>query len=181
MLRHTERNAAATNAIEVVATVDPAEVEVITTDAAPVEFDKPVATEEGTGERYAVSEAVVPGGIKFLGWFNIIAGIVMGFISLASFPEAGSEAASIIFFTFFLAGFSVLVGVGLLNLRPWARIMAIIGYSLNVLIGMAGLPATIIQVLVAGWILFYLFSDKVADAFDAAQPSTSVNTPEPEK
>lgn len=103
-----------------------------------------------------------PGGITFLGWFNAVVGCVFMLAALGS--KTGPAAVSLL-----IAGaFSVIAGVGLLRLSGWGRVLAIIGYVLNIIGGIVQFNPIVIAV--AGLVLAYLYSAQVKAAF-ALHPS----------
>lgn len=102
-----------------------------------------------------------PFGISFLGWFNAVTG---GVLVLAALGKAGPAGAIL-----FLAGIlSVIVGVGLLRLRDWARVVAIICYAFGIVGGFAHLNP--IRIIVPALFVVYLCSPQIGAAF-AARPS----------
>lgn len=102
-----------------------------------------------------------PWGVSFLGWSNVVGG---GAILLAALAKTGPAAAIL-----FIAGvISVIVGVGLLRLRGWARVLAIICYALGIVGGLAHLNP--IRIIVSALFVAYLCSPQIGAAF-AARPS----------
>jgi hypothetical protein len=75
----------------------------------------------------------------------------------------------------FAAGiYALSAGIGLLRLRSWARWMAIVGYVLNIIAGVA--QPNPIAVIIAVLLIAYLCSAKVKAAF---APHTLAATPAP--
>jgi hypothetical protein len=68
-----------------------------------------------------------------------------------------------------LAALYVTVGLGLLKLKEWARIIAIVLAGLSLLFGLFGLlhfhPFALVRLAIAGWILWYLLQPHVVAAF----------------
>jgi hypothetical protein len=68
-----------------------------------------------------------------------------------------------------LAALYATVGVGLLKLKEWARIIAIVLAGLSFLFGLLGLlhfhPFALVRLAIAGWILWYLLQPHVVAAF----------------
>jgi hypothetical protein len=67
--------------------------------------------------------------------------------------------------------FAIVVGVGLLQLKSWARTLAFIGYGFNIVYNTVALlsgpveGSTLIGIAIAGIIIWYLRQPKVAEAF----------------
>ena len=101
-----------------------------------------------------------PRGVGYLGWFNAVSGVVCLLTSFGS--NTGPGAAGL-----FIGGiFSLVVGVGLLQLRPWARPIAIVGYILNIVVGIAQVHP--LAIIVSAMILGYLYTASVKAAFASA-------------
>src|SRR5213078_1140703 len=80
---------------------------------------------------------------------------------LAAFAQPSPAS----FFSLLGGGFSLATGIGLRQLCPWGRSLAIGGYSLNLLWSLVQMNP--VGVLVAGFVLAYLFSRPVKAAFAA--------------
>lgn len=72
-------------------------------------------------------------------------------------------------FFFLFAALYVAVGVGLLKLKEWARIAAVVLAGLSLLFGLLGLvhfhPFALVRLAIAGSILWYLLQPHVVAAF----------------
>jgi hypothetical protein len=102
-----------------------------------------------------------PTVITAIGSLNLISGSVL-MLGAFGAPQ-GAEGAAL-----FGAGLaSLVVGSGLLRLRPWARKVAIGGYLANLIVGIATVNPLMMGI--ASLILPCLFSDRVKEAF-APQP-----------
>lgn len=105
-----------------------------------------------------------PVGITILGTINIIGGIflmVLGFSVLAESP--------FVFWLFFVLGaFTIVVSLGLLGLKSWARVCAIIGYLLNFFTSLVSLPDSLFALIISSLILIYFFTDNVKRVFTAS-------------
>jgi len=101
-----------------------------------------------------------PVGLWIIGVLNVVAGSLL---TLASFAmETAADGALL----FILGAFSLTVGIGLLNLKPWARYAAIAGYVINIVVSLA--EGNFIGLAVAGLCLGYLFSEKVKMLFTSS-------------
>ena len=81
----------------------------------------------------------------------------------------------------FLAALSIVIGVGLLKLRNWARLVSIFFAALGVVLIVMGFMTTlahvnaffivldIVPLAIDGWIAWYLLSARVKQAFTPAQ------------
>jgi hypothetical protein len=111
-----------------------------------------------------------PMGVTVIAVLNFIGAalIALGFV-FALF-EGGQDVVALSIVPFQII-FLVLVGMGLLQLKPWGRIIALIGYSLNVLLDFYSLfsgtaaPATYINLVIAAIVIGYLLRPNVAQAF----------------
>ncbi len=98
---------------------------------------------------------------------------------LARVAGIGGAAGAAIFLL--LAALSIVIGVGLLKLRNWARLISIFFAALGVVIIVVGFVLTIahlnafsavadvVPLAVNGWIAWYLLNAKVKQAFTPAQ------------
>lgn len=81
---------------------------------------------------------------------------------------AAVGAVGAIFFLV-LAALYVAVGMGLLKLKEWARITAVVLAGISLLFGLLGLihfhPFALVRLALAGWILWYLLQPHVVAAF----------------
>src|SRR5262249_17295631 len=103
-----------------------------------------------------------PTGITVIGSLNLVSGSL--FMLIGAFGASrGAEGP----FLFAAGLFSLVVGVGLLRLQPWAWKTAIGGYLANLIVGLAG--ANLLVIGISSLILICLFSSKVEEAF-APQP-----------
>ncbi|HEV2416306.1 MAG TPA: hypothetical protein VGX94_00730 [Terriglobia bacterium] len=110
-----------------------------------------------------------PFGVSFLGWFNAVGGAL---IMLAAPVKPGPAAAIL-----FVAGLiSVVLGVGLLRLRGWARLLAIICYALGILGGFV--PLNPIRIIVPALFLVYLCTPQIGAVFaDRPSPKSMAEKP----
>jgi len=96
-------------------------------------------------------------GLPILGGLNAVFGFILALASFgAKYP---SEAAVLMF----MAAGSLIMGIGLIKGKRWARTFALIGYTLNVLVSI--LATNLIGAFVAGLIMVYLNTDKVKTIF----------------
>ena len=98
---------------------------------------------------------------------------------LARFAGIGGAAGAAIFL--FFAALSIAIGVGLLKLRNWARLVSIFFAVLGVVLIVVGFVLTrahvnvfssgmdVLFLALDGWIAWYLLSAKVKQAFTPAQ------------
>lgn len=107
-----------------------------------------------------------PRGIIAIAVINIIGGVI---VALGSLGVGVDGEPLIALVGFGLGAFLIAVAVGLLKLKRWARIVAIIGYSINFLVGLAQLGEIPILALfsigVALSVLIYLNTNRVKSAF----------------
>lgn len=134
------------------------------------EFAEPVLERP----RLESGERKRPGGVTFLAILNIFGSVVMGFASLGAVYEMSElqDPGATAFYGLFmgtLAVFTIMIVVGLLKLRNWARITAIIIYGVSVLIGLidlaTGNPLGLFQIVVPLIIVVYLNRQHVRQAF----------------
>ena len=109
-----------------------------------------------------------PLGISLLGWLHAIAGPICMVVAVGSSNAAQGALL------FALAVYALSVGIGLLRLRSWARPMAIVGYVLNIIGGVA--QPNPIAVIISVLLIVYLCSAKVKAAF---APHALTSTPAP--
>jgi hypothetical protein len=99
----------------------------------------------------------------------------------AGIAAAVGGAAAIIFLL--LAGLYVAVGMGLLKLKEWARIVTIVLAGLSLLFGLLGLlhfhPFALVRLAIAGWILWYLLQPHVVAAFRGTSAPVMMPPPVP--
>lgn len=129
--------------------------------------------------------------LNFLGALLCVLGALLFFLGLglmgagAKATGAGTGPAAmlmglgalggVVFLVF--AALAVVVGIGLLKLRNWARILTIVLTSLSLVLGLLGLVTTLLhfvlftfvfQLIFLGiyaWILWYMFQAHVKQAF----------------
>lgn len=106
----------------------------------------------------------LPIGVMVIGGLNILGGGLICLLALASCFIEGGEPAGLLIAA--IAAIPLILGIGLVMLRRWARIGSMIGYGLNIVGGLFLLPASILGVGVSALILMYLSSTGVHDAFD---------------
>ena len=115
--------------------------------------------EEGVGE---CSEAKArPGWITFWGYSNSILGGVVCVAGLAATTSGENEG----FLIFVSGAVSLIVGIGLLKLRPWGRKLAIGVLIASMFLGLFALPGSVIGLIVQGFILRYFFLEKIKLSF----------------
>lgn len=125
----------------------------------------------GGTERAQPAQRSRPVGISVLAVLNVIGAVVVGVAALAVGSEVGDPAAAGAAGAVLglAAVLSLVVAVGLWKLRNWARITALVLYSLSVVSGLASLilgdPSGVFQMLVAGGIVTYLCRARVREAF----------------
>jgi len=101
-----------------------------------------------------------PLGIVVLSIFNIIVGIL---VILGSFDMA-SEIWLILFG---LGLFALVVGIGLFRLEPWARYLAITGYTVNLFVSLS--QRDYINIFISSIIIWYLrWNEEVRNAFSVS-------------
>ena len=113
-----------------------------------------------------------PLGVSILAVLNIIGAVILVLAAIGGGSELGDPAAAAYGAIMGLFGvFSLMVGIGLWRLRNWARIAAVVLYSLSALLGLVdlcqGAPAGFMQMLVAGSIAAYLCRAHAREAFRA--------------
>jgi len=113
--------------------------------------------------------------------FGALTGLVAGnpTSSMARFAGVGGAAGAAIFLLF--AALSIVIGVGLLKLRNWARLLSIFFALLGVVLIFIGFVMTLAHLnifslfvdalflVLNGWIAWYLLSAKAKQAFAPAQ------------
>jgi len=121
-----------------------------------------------------------PRGISVLAVINMI-GAGLGFLAAfgagaeAIDPAVAGAAGALLAG---MAAFSLVVAIGLWRLRNWARILAIILYSLSAVLGLISLAQGVgqgfFQLLIAGSLVAYLCRAPIREAFSpAAEPLSS--------
>ena len=133
-----------------------------------------------------------PAGVLIVGIFNLLGGLILTLtgmiISYILFVEIGdialaqtaieeligpsplSQIALAIGPILTVAGiFFVVVGVGLVKGKPWARTAAIIYYAIILVSGFLFLPSGLVTVVIAGLVIYYLFTSGVKVFFGKAQ------------
>jgi hypothetical protein len=102
-----------------------------------------------------------PTGVTIIAILNIIGGIIMLFSAIALIPIGGILVA--------IAIVSFVVAYGLLKGRGWAWtltvVLSIISIVLNVIAIAAGNIASIINIIISGIILYYLYRPHVKAYF----------------
>jgi len=111
-----------------------------------------------------------PLGVSLLGGLHAFAGPIC--IIVAFGASNGAQAAVL----FAVGIYALSVGIGLLRLRAWARPLAIGGYVLNIVAGIA--QRNPIAIVIALLLIAYLCSAKVKAAF-APHALTSTAAPAP--
>jgi hypothetical protein len=128
-------------------------------------------------------------GAAFLGCLGLAFLLGGGVMAAAIARHTGISAAvigsvGIVAFVMFMcfAALNVLIGWGLLNLKEWARIVAIVFAGLGVLGGFFSLFRFsffgLIRLAISGWIIWYLLQPQVVAAFRGL-PATGVPPPMP--
>ena len=109
-----------------------------------------------------------PIGVYLIGGLNLVGGIVIAILGLALLGDSSysSSGAGLGIFILMLGVYGLSVGIGLISFKEWARIMAMIGYGINIFFSLFGLPQTIFSIIIAGLILSYLASGNVKLAFE---------------
>lgn len=127
----------------------------------------------GAVERARSAGRKRPIGVSVLAVFNIIGAALFGLAALGAGAEIPDPAAAGAVGAIFgsVAVFGLVVAIGLWRLRNWARITAVVLYSLSCLGGVVSLftgaaLGGFVQLLVAGGLIAYLCSEGVRDAFD---------------
>lgn len=112
-----------------------------------------------------------PVGVTVIAVLNIIGAVFLGLIGLAGagvIVDSGAAAVAGAFVVG-ISVFTIAVAVGLLRLRNWARITAIVLYAINALLGLIelvfGNPFGLLSMGVALTILIYLNLEHVREAF----------------
>jgi uncharacterized membrane protein (DUF2068 family) len=101
----------------------------------------------------------------------------------AGIMAAVGGIAAIVILVF--AALYIAIGVGLLKLKEWARITAVVLAGLSLLFGLLGLlhfhPFALIRLAIAGWILWYLLQPHVVAIFrgTSAPPMMAPPVPPP--
>ena len=114
-----------------------------------------------------------PGGVTFLAVLNIIGAVIVGIIGLAALQYLQDASLAALYGTIGIGVmvFNITISVGLLRLKNWARIIAIVGYSLGAIGGLitlaTGDPLGLFQLAVAITIIIYLNRHHVRQAFGA--------------
>lgn len=107
-----------------------------------------------------------PSGVTLVAVLNIIGGVIAGIGGVALAVGVGLGYGLMLLLP---ALFAVVVAVGLLNLRGWARILAIVGYALNSVGGFIMLTngnlAGLLQLGIAFAVIAYLTRPHVRSAF----------------
>lgn len=125
-----------------------------------------------------------PAGVTVIAVLNIIGGAIIALLALVALGagpeeldlEPGEVAAGAIFLMA-LAALQITVSVGLLRLRNWARITALVLYSLGALLGfielvVAGNPLGLLKLVISLVAAVYLNAEGVRDAFYPPLPAT---------
>ncbi len=137
------------------------------------ELEKGEFKEAVMEERATNYEQRRPGGVTFLAGLNIVGAVIVGIIGLVAvqFLQDASLAALYGTIGIGVMVFNITISVGLLRLKNWARIIAIVGYSLGALGGLitlaSGDPLGLFQLAVAIAIITYLSRRHVRQAFGA--------------
>jgi hypothetical protein len=121
----------------------------------------------------SVKQVKRPVGVTVIAVWNIILAVLLGLGGLIGAVEmAGEDHAAAAVAGVFIVGLAVLaiiVAVGLLHLRNWARITATVLYGINALAGfielLLGNPFGLVGLVVALTILIYLNRAQVREAF----------------
>jgi len=121
-----------------------------------------------------IDERKRPLGVSILAVLNTIGAVILVLAAIGGGSELGDPGAAAAYGAIMgLFGvFSLMVAIGLWRLRNWARIAAIILYSLSALIGVIelsqGASPGFMQLLVAGNIAAYLCRARARDAFNGS-------------
>ena len=124
-------------------------------------------------ETELINERKRPLGVSILAVLNIIGAVILVLAAIGGGSELGDPGAATAYGAIMgLFGvFSLMVGIGLWRLSNWARIAAVVLYSLSAVIGLVelcqGAPAGFMQMLVAGSIAAYLYRAYARGAFKA--------------
>jgi len=120
-----------------------------------------------------------PGGVTLLSVINFIGGVLYLIVAVA-ISGGAADAGAMAAVCALLGLSSIALAVGLWALCNWARVTAVVLYGLSVLFGLfsllAGSPAGLVQIIVAGFILSYLCGSQTISAFKATVESRSRTT-----
>lgn len=111
-----------------------------------------------------------PIGVTVIAVVNFI-GAALFLLVFVSALFQGREGDFSLYIVPFQIAFTILVGVGLLQLKPWGRIIALIGYGLNIILDFISLfsaqitPGTFINLVIAAIVIWYLIRPQVAESF----------------
>lgn len=112
-----------------------------------------------------------PTGVTVIAVLNFIGAALIGFIfvtALAANVDLGFAAIILPLDVVF----AIAVGIGLLQLKNWARTLAFIGYGINIVIDIFGsltgpiTGSTLLNLAIAGIIIWYLRQPQVAEVFE---------------
>jgi hypothetical protein len=112
-----------------------------------------------------------PTGVTILSILNLIGGVVYVVLALGAGALTGdpAEAGAVGAVYAVLGTLTAVVAIGLLKLRNWARITAIVMYSISAVLGLIGLltgdAAGILQLIIPASLAAYLCRSPVKDAF----------------
>lgn len=107
-----------------------------------------------------------PGGVTFVAVLNIIGGSIVALLGLALATPLSPGYGLVLVGS---AAFAIVVAAGLLKLQNWARILAMVGYGINIVTGLinlaGGSPAGLLQIGIAAAVIFYLCRPQVRECF----------------
>jgi hypothetical protein len=109
-------------------------------------------------------------GVTVIAVLNFIGAGLLLLLFIFALTKSADAGLSLYLLPFQVA-FAIVVGVGLLQLKPWGRIIALIGYGLNVAVDVISLfsaevtTSTFINFVIAAIFVWYLLRPNVAQAF----------------
>lgn len=112
-----------------------------------------------------------PIGVIVIAIANFLGALLIGLIWILAITTGEDIGYSILILPLTVA-FAIAVGIGLLQLKNWARVVAFVGYGINILFDVFGFltgpvaSGTIINLAIAAVIIWYLAQPKVAEVFD---------------
>ncbi|HST06164.1 MAG TPA: hypothetical protein VLQ48_15730 [Chloroflexia bacterium] len=112
-----------------------------------------------------------PMGVTVIAVLNFIGAGLLFLLFIFALTKSADAGLSLYLLPFQVA-FAIVVGVGLLQLKPWGRIIALVGYGLNVALDVISLfsaevtTSTFINFVIAAIFVWYLLRPNVAEAFN---------------